>query len=335
MTGAQAGHTDPARPALSLAALVVTHDRLDQLRLTLARLLAEPLDHVVVVDNASSDGTVNYLASLSDPRLRVIHAPGNLGGAGGFELGLGMISREIDPDWCVLMDDDARPAPGTLARFRAEASGLSGHEALAAGVFYPDGSICEMNRPSLNPFWHLGALLRTALGGGRGGFHLKDTDYHRNQALPIDACSFVGFFVSRGAIRRAGLPDGKLFLYGDDVIYTLRLSRAGGRIGFAPWLRFEHDCSTLNRGTRYIHSPLWKAYYNYRNGLLAYRIAAGPLLFWPVLLVVLPKWALRSPLYGRDRARYLRILALAITDALRGNLNRGHAEVKAAALDRP
>lgn len=335
MTRPSAGPNDPAKAALTLAALVVTHDRLDQLRLTLDRLLAEPLDHVVVVDNASSDGTVNYLTSLSDPRLRVIHAPGNLGGAGGFELGLGVISREIDPDWCVLMDDDARPAPGTLARFRAEAAGLSGHEALAAGVFYPDGAICEMNRPSLNPFWHPRAFLRTALGGGRGGFHLTDSDYQRQQALKIDVCSFVGFFVSRSAIRRAGLPDGKLFLYGDDVIYTLRLSRAGGRIGFAPWLRFEHDCSTLNRGTRHIHSPLWKAYYNYRNGLLAYRFAAGPVLFWPVLAVVAAKWHSKARLYGADSATYRALLRLAIGDALHGYLARSHDEILDRSRDTP
>lgn len=319
----------PQTAASSLAALVVTHDRLGQLRLTLSRLLEEPIDHLVVVDNASRDGTEAYLASLTDPRLRVIRASANLGGAGGVELGLRAITQEIDPDWCVLMDDDARPAPGALARFRAEAARAGGFEALAAGVFYPDGEICEMNRPSRNPFWNLGAFLRTSLGGGRGGFHLKDADYRSQGALPIDACSFVGFFLSRRAIARAGLPDGKLFLYGDDVIYTLRLSRAGGAIGFAPWIRFEHDCTTLNRGTDYVHRPLWKAYYNYRNGLLAYRIAAGPLLIWPVLLVVVPKWLLKSRLYRDDRGTYLRLLRLAVLDALAGRLGRSHDEVVA------
>jgi len=319
-----------ARP--SLAALVVTHDRLEQLRLTLSRLLAEPVDHLVVVDNASQDGTAAYLSSLSDPRLRVIRAGGNLGGAGGFELGLGVITQEIDPDWCVLMDDDARPEPGALARFRAEVARDEGYEALAAGVYYPDGEICEMNRPSRNPFWNIGAFLRTTFGGGRGGFHLKDKDYQSRKALPIDACSFVGFFLSRRAIARAGLPDGKLFLYGDDVIYTLKLSRAGGAIGFAPDIRFEHDCTTLNRGTAYVHRPLWKAYYNYRNGLLAYRVAAGPVLIWPVLMIVVPKWLMKARLYRSDRATYLRLLRLAVLDALAGKLGRSHDEILARSV---
>jgi GT2 family glycosyltransferase len=128
-----------------------------------------------------------------------------------------------------------------------------------------------MNRPSRNPFWHLRPFLHTLLGGGRKGFHVSDDDFAATTVRQIDASSFVGFFVSRAAIARAGFPDGKLFIYGDDVLYTLKLTRAGGAIGFAPWIRFEHDCSTLRKGEGHIHRPLWKAYYNYRNGLLVRR----------------------------------------------------------------
>jgi GT2 family glycosyltransferase len=226
------------------------------------------------------------------------------------------------------MDDDARPEPGALGAFRDQAPAMDGWEALAAGVFYPDGAICEMNRPSRNPFWHFRHFLRTALGGGRRGFHVQDSDYDAGQLVPVDACSFVGFFVSRRAIARAGLPDGRLFIYGDDVIYTLRLSQAGGRIGFAPWIRFEHECSTLNRGSEHIHRPLWKTYYNYRNGLLAYRLAAGPVFFWPVLLTVLPKWLAKARRYGSQRRLYRALLALAVRDALTGRLGRSHAEIR-------
>ncbi len=48
-----------------LVAVVVTHNRLDKLKDTLARLLESPLAELaalVVVDNASSDGTGDWLA---------------------------------------------------------------------------------------------------------------------------------------------------------------------------------------------------------------------------------------------------------------------------------
>ena len=318
-----------AQTRLRLVALVVTHNRLSQLQTTVARLLKEDVDAVVVVNNASTDGTGDYLAGVQDPRLHQITLDQNHGGAGGFEHGLRAVVARFDPDWCVLMDDDARPDPGTMARFRAEVPGLQAWEALAAGVYYPDGDICEMNRPSRNPFWHLRHFLRTLFGGGRSGFHLRDDDFQAQALQQIDIASFVGFFVSRAAIARVGFPDGKLFIYGDDVLYTLKLSRAGGAIGFAPWLRFEHDCSTLRRGEGHIHRPLWKAYYNYRNGLLAYRAAAGPILFWPAVVVVLVKWVLKSRGYGADQALYLRLLRVAILDGLRGKLDRSHADVVA------
>ncbi len=316
---------------VTIVALVVTHNRLSHLRLTLARLLDEALDHVVVVDNASRDDTRAWLESQTDPRLRVIRLTQNGGGAAGFEHGLREVTRTLDPDWCVVLDDDARPEPGAIARFRAElaAGTMAGYDALAAAVFYPNGEICEMNRPSRNPFWHIPSLLRTALGGGRSGFHISDRAYGAESVLPVDAASFVGLFLSRTAIRKGGYPRGDLFIYGDDVLYTLDLTRRGGTIGFLPSVHFEHDCATFERGKRRVHRPLWKVYYNYRNGLWAYRAAAGPLLFWLVLIVVLPKWLMNSRHYGEDRAVYRRFLWLAVRDALAGTITRSHHEIRA------
>ena len=68
-----------------LVAVVVTYNRLDKLKVTLARLLespAEELAMVVVADNASTDGTGAWLAGLSDPRLDVLSSKVNSGGAG-------------------------------------------------------------------------------------------------------------------------------------------------------------------------------------------------------------------------------------------------------------
>ncbi|QBF34243.1 glycosyltransferase [Thalassococcus sp. S3] len=306
--------TDPAPSKMRLAALVVTHNRLDKLRETVARLLAEPLDHLLVVDNLSTDGTRDWLAGQTDPRLDVLLLEDNLGGAGGFELGLRAIQDRFDPDWTVLMDDDARPEPGTFAAFRAE--DWSGWTAVAGAAFYPDGRICETNRPWINPFWHARAFLRTLIGGGRMGFHLPDSAYDTETPRKIDGASFVGLFLSRAAIDMAGYPDGRLFIYADDSIYTLELSRAGGRIAFVPGLRFEHDCSTLAPEGPKIYRPLWKIYYIYRNGLILYHRAAGPVWFWCALPVVLLKWTLAGRPYGEDRPQYYRYLMSAIRDAL-------------------
>ena len=311
-----------------LVAVVVTYNRLDQLRITLARLLAsapEVLQAVVVINNASTDGTGAWLNTLDDPRLDIRHQAVNSGGAGGFALGMGRARDAHDPDWIVVMDDDARPEPGTLQAFQASAPRA---DAVAAAVYHPDGRICEMNRPWVNPFWHRSAFLET-LKRGRDGFHLGPEAYDSTAPRAIDGGSFVGLFLSRRALDLGGLPDPALFLYGDDVLYTLRLSQAGGQILFDPNLGFSHDFTTLNDGQRRF-DPLWKVYYYHRNLLMIYRIAAGP-WFWMVLPLKLAQWRAQARHYGPDRGRYLRVLRRAVRDGLAQRTALAHADVLALA----
>lgn len=322
MTAAGTGGANGAGP-LRLAAVVVTYNRLAQLRTTVGRLLDGPLDHLVVVDNGSTDGSREWLAGLADPRLDTVLAPANLGGAGGFEAGLRRAVAAHDPDWMLLTDDDGRPEPGALAAFRA--ADLEPWDAVAAAVRYPGGEICAMNRPVLNPFRRPRILLRTLAGGGRAAFHLGDADYRRSAPVAVDGASFVGLFLSRRAVALAGYPRGELFLYADDGLYTMELTQAGGRLGFLPGLRFEHDCSTFAEGAGRF-TPAWKAYYYHRNLLLLYRRAAG-WWFWPALAVVVPKWLWRARAQGGRAARrvYLGHLRRALADGLAGRLPPGPA----------
>lgn len=305
------------------------------MRKTVARLLDEPLDHLIIVENGSTDGTREWLASLDDPRLDVIEMSHNGGGALGFETGMRHAAARYDPDWMVLMDDDGRPASGAIARFRdGLAEGRwSGADALAAAVRYPDGRICEMNRPWVNPFGNLSVFLSVILGGGRAAFHIPDSDYDVMSPRLLDGTSFVGFFVSRDGVQRVGYPDGRLFIYGDDVLYSLGLTQAGGTLFFAPDLQFEHECETQTKGAT--PRPLWKVYYLHRNAWAVYRKVAG-LVFFPLLMILmLPKWLSKGSALPTDERRICRrLVRLAILDAARGNLSRGHAEIIARAEDK-
>ncbi len=315
--------TSPVGEMCRLVAVVVTYNRLDKLKVTLARLLESPADElsmVVVVNNASTDGTGDWLAEQDDPRLDVLNSAVNSGGASGFATGMRRAMEIHAPDWMVVMDDDGRPEPGGLAAFHHLPAGK--WDAVAAAVYFPSGEICEMNRPSRNPFWHGREFLRTLMGGGRSGFHVPPAAYE-GEGFQIDVTSFVGFFVSAEAVSRIGYPNPDLFIYGDDGIYTLGLSKTGGRIGFEPSVRFEHDLTSFTGGAgqsavqRGRLAPLWKVYYYHRNLLYLYRLAAG-VLFWPALLVILPKWLSKARHYGSDRPVFLRLLGRAIRDGLWG-----------------
>ncbi|RYJ04080.1 MAG: glycosyltransferase [Actinomycetales bacterium] len=107
--------------AESVAVVVVTYNRADLLERMLVGLAAlERLpDAVLVVDNASTDHTSDVLAAATNPGLEVIRPDDNLGGAGGFHLGVRTAyAAGYDRIW--LMDDDVVPAPDCLTVLLAQ-----------------------------------------------------------------------------------------------------------------------------------------------------------------------------------------------------------------------
>jgi len=103
---------------MSTTAVVVTYNRSALVASCLDALAAQstPVAGIVVVDNASSDGTPEYLRErgyLDRPGVRLETLESNRGGAGGFSHGV-RIARAEPGDWIWLLDDDAEPAPGAL-----------------------------------------------------------------------------------------------------------------------------------------------------------------------------------------------------------------------------
>ena len=298
-------------------AVIVTFNRLEKLKQTLQHTLDQPFYRVVVVNNHSSDGTREWLDAHSDHRLHLIHNEQNLGGAGGFHLGFDYAAHQLPAaDWLVAFDDDAHPQPGMLDIFN-QLDVPAGTGSLAAAVYLPDGRISEMNRPSVNPFWHLKGLVFTAFKG-RQGFHVDDEEYELDSTREIDASSFVGFFLRLSLIRekRIGLPRSELFIYADDIIYILELRKAGIHHWFVPKLKFVHDCQALVNQNSDVYHPLWKVYFVFRNRLEMYRIASG--IFYPfILFLKIPKCFLAVRFYApSERGCFLAITAKAIAHGL-------------------
>jgi rhamnopyranosyl-N-acetylglucosaminyl-diphospho-decaprenol beta-1,3/1,4-galactofuranosyltransferase len=317
-----------------LVAVIVTFNRLDALQVTLGHAMTKGFYRVVVVDNCSTDGTRQWLGSVADEALVIIHADANRGGAGGFNIGFSHVTEQIpEADWLVCFDDDAFPESDVVSTFDAldipEDVG-----SLAAAVYLPDGRVSEMNRPSRNPFWHLRAFLGAGLKG-RHGFHIGDQCYQMDETMEIDASSFVGFFIRLSLIRSAaiGLPRTELFIYADDIIYVLELRKAGYRHLFVSAITFQHDCQTLI-AQQDVYHPLWKVYYTFRNRLEMYRVASG--FFYPfILLLKIPKAFLTVRFYEKHERRvFLSITAKAVVDGVTRNYSRTHEEVVALSQDR-
>lgn len=102
-----------------IAVVVLTHDRLHLLRKCVEEVLArtsELTTEIVIWDNASTDGTAEYLDELDDPRLRIVHHPENVGQNGYAEA----FALTTAP-YLLELDDDMIDAPAEWDRTLLEA----------------------------------------------------------------------------------------------------------------------------------------------------------------------------------------------------------------------
>jgi GT2 family glycosyltransferase len=190
---------------MTVAAAVVTHNRERLLRECIAAIRAQthPVSKLLVIDNASSDGTTEALRELDVEHVRLDE---NRGGAGGFSEAV-RLGRELGCEWLWLMDDDAEPRPDALERLLDAASGDV--VALAPKVEYASGGI------DLNQRGHFRRRLR----------YLPPDAYSGHPSLGYT--SFVGSLVRTGATRAIDPPRADFFVWGDDVEYSLRLAKLG------------------------------------------------------------------------------------------------------------
>ena len=101
-----------------IAILVITHNRLDLLRKCVQNVLfrTTATSEIVIWDNASTDGTFEYLSTLGDPRIRIVRSPKNVG-MNGYAHGYRMTTAP----YIVELDDDVVDAPSGWDRLLLEA----------------------------------------------------------------------------------------------------------------------------------------------------------------------------------------------------------------------
>ena len=206
----------PSVWAPSVWAVVVTWNRRALLEQCLAHLIAQTraCDGVVVVDNASDDGTAEMLADAWAGRAVVVRLPVNTGGAGGFNAGV-RAAMQAGADRLWLMDDDVLAEPDALERLLQAEDGLANEGVtpafLCSSVRSPDGHLT--NTPEID-------RRENALGYPAWGERLE------RGLIPVRQATFVSLLVRRSSVARHGLPLAPMFIWGDDTEYTLRLSRA-------------------------------------------------------------------------------------------------------------
>lgn len=243
---------NPSSGEGEVCAIVVTYNRKVLLKECLAAVLGQdrPVDRIVLVDNASTDGTLQMVETefpkIKFPQVEIVRMPKNRGGAGGFHEGM-RVAQTTGMEWLWLLDDDTIPNRDALHELftaRERFPEPSRPDLLSSKAIWKDGTVHPMNIPWVTRDDAEISFLAAQYG-----------------TLPLRTATFVSLLIHRRFIPEFGLPIADYFLGGDDVEYTARILQ--GNLGIAvPSSVVLH--STAEKSSA-LEGPAWKFYYYVRN----------------------------------------------------------------------
>ena len=238
-----------------VCAVVVTHRRPDELTKSLDALCTQTrmIDHLIVVDNDCDDRVRDLVAGQPIPST-YLGSRRNLGGAGGFALGM-LHALTLGADWVWLADDDGRPeGPSVLATLLDCAS--------RHGLAEVSPMVCDIDDPDRFAF-----PVRQGLRWHRHPHELGGGDLLRGYAS-----LFNGALFRATAVEAVGVPDIRLFIRGDEVDMHRRLVLSGLPFGTCLEATYLHphgsdEFRPILGGkmhTQYPDDPT-KRFFTYRN----------------------------------------------------------------------
>lgn len=247
---------------MNIVAVVVTYNRCELLKKCLDSLDNQTfkLDKIIVIDNFSSDDTLEYLHKTNNTLIEIVELPENIGGAGGFEAGLKYALKNYPESYYWLMDDDGYPEESCLEKL---VNGI--HKYSLEAIAPLQINIDDKEKLSFPiPFGSLSKIVSIV--------DLPKKDY-----IPQAANLFNGLLVNKKVIDEIGFPRKELFIRGDEVDFTKRMNSHLIRFGMLLSAKFYHPSDMNERIpllfgkiiTRDAHSD-FKNYYLFRNRAVAF-----------------------------------------------------------------
>ena len=246
----------PIQRSDSIAAVIVTHNRVDLLAASLEQVAHQEgasVSHIIVVDNGADPQVEQLVSKVAGERAVYLPSRTNLGGAGGFAYGfLTALSLGADAIWCA--DDDGRPADHHVLETLL---GVAEREKLDE----VSPVVCNIADPQRLAFpLRQGLVWRRKLDELEGDF------------LPGIASLFNGALISAKSMEIIGVPDYRLFIRGDEVEYHRRLVRSGLAFGTSLKAAYLHpdgsdEFKPILGGKMHTQYPdnEFKRYFTYRN----------------------------------------------------------------------
>lgn len=246
--------------AETVIAVVVTHRRVELLAASLQVLATQdrPVDHVIVVDNADEAAVAELVAAQPIPTT-YLGSKRNLGGAGGFALGM-LSALALGADWVWCADDDGRPEGSAVLSTLLDCARR--HDLAEVSPV-----VVNIDDPDILAF-----PLRRGVAWRRKRSELFTDATESEDFLPNIASLFNGALFRAEAIEKIGVPDLRLFFRGDEVEIHRRLQRSGLAFGTCLTTAYLHPYGSDEfrpilggrMHTQYPDDPN-KRFFTYRN----------------------------------------------------------------------
>lgn len=262
-----------AGAASRVRVVVVNYNAGTLLAECVARLAAStlPLD-VVVVDNASSDGSLQPLRARLRPGALALHEnAANLGFARAVNQGL----EGWRGDYALLLNPDCLIEPDTLERLLAAMDARPGVGMAGCLIRNPDGSEQAGCRRQAPTPWQ---SLRRTLGGR--GFDQAGQPLPA-QPCPVEAISGAFMLVRVTALEAVGRLDEGYFLHAEDLDWCLRFRQHGWQVLFVPDVAVTHVKGASSR-----RCPICVEWHKHRGMARYYRKFFRRQTPWPLMGLV-------------------------------------------------
>lgn len=254
-----------AAPPAPVAAVIVNWNAGQTLLTCVQSLRADGITDVVVVDNASSDGSPQALAK-ADPEVRIVPTGANLGLGTAANRGVAATKARDDTPYVLVLNPDAIVEPGAVKALTAALDRDPELAIVGPRIENPDGS----PYPSARRFPDLGVAAGHAFLGfvapdnrWSRAYKRYDVDQDRTRAADVDWVSGSCFLARRRAFEAVRGFDESFFMYCEDVDLCWRMGRAGWRVGFEPAARVVHIGAVSTNQTPYRmilehHRSVWR-----------------------------------------------------------------------------
>lgn len=221
---------------MKLSVVIVSWNVKDLLAGCLESLYADPLmpEHeILVVDNASTDATIQML-NQQYPQVRVLESENNIGFAAANNWGI----RECTGDYILLLNPDTEVKRGALAALLEYLSSNPGVGAVGPRINNPDGGLQLSCSPV--PTLQSEFLRLYHLPGMRHDGYYEMQNWDQREPHPTDILLGACIMLPRVALDQVGLMDEEYFMYTEETDLCFRLKRAGWNLFWVPSAQIIH-----------------------------------------------------------------------------------------------